>query len=438
MPCQGIQLKTALLHDRRNKIRPIPAHRPAISKQELESVLNCLIEDQISQGQITRRFERSFANAINYTYALAVSSLAAAYHLAYLALGIDEKDTIIMSGLAPLQAYDGACYVAAKRRLIDVDKNCFHPSPQQIEAAVLGVLQEQEEEKSREEDRKGDRERNREEDRKGDGERNREENRERDRERNGEENRGGSEERSKEGSERSTESGNIFFLLDHTFGAPAADHCQWLRKHKVRIIEDFSGLIGCQQDDRYFGKQGDIALCGLGEQDLLTTGNGAIVFTHNANLYKKMHSLRYGGNRRERGSIAYDYRLEDFRAAMGLNQLSRLGPMLERRRLIGQRYMEVLSNTPHETYFHHPGIDTYLKFPLLINKDANEVQRYFRSLQISLIPIAEPPLHHLMGLPRLQYPGSERFYRRAVGIPIYPTLSAESVKRIVTALKGLI
>ena len=71
-----------------NKVKPIEAHRPTLSKQELESVLDCLINEQLGPGRIVQRFEKTFAGTFQYKNVLAVNSLAAAYHLAFLALEI--------------------------------------------------------------------------------------------------------------------------------------------------------------------------------------------------------------------------------------------------------------------------------------------------------------------------------------------------------------
>jgi perosamine synthetase len=170
-------------------------------------------------------------------------------------------------------------------------------------------------------------------------------------------------------------------------------------------------------------------VCGLSEYDLLTTGNGAVIVTQDPKLYKTLHALRYGAKRPE-GSIAYDYGLEDFQAAMGLDQLSRLGVTLARRKKIAQKYLETLRTTRHEAYFKHMGVDGYLRFPVIINKSHDEVLRYFASLQIGVGRAIESPLHHILGLARLEFPNAERIYQKSVSIPIYPGLTANNVERI--------
>lgn len=362
------------------KPRPIEAHRPTLSRQELESVLDCLIQDRLGQGDITRRFERSFASAFGYKHVLAVNSLAAAYHLSYLALGLAENQQTpaLMSALAPIQALDGAHYASGAPELVDVDRGSFHPNPETVYER-LDLLRETAGENTP----------------------------------------------------------SAVFVMDHSFGSVSPLSADEISARGARIIEDFTGLVGSEMDGEYFGKRGHLAVCGLSEYDLLTTGNGAVIVTQDPKLYKVLHSLRYGAKRKE-GSIAFDYGLEDFQAAMGLDQLSRLGVTLTRRKKIATKYLETLRTTKHEAYFHTPGVDGYLRFPVVINKSHDEVERYFASLQIGVERAVTTPLHHILGKARLEYPNAERIYQKSVAIPIYPGLTANNVERIAMSLRGLI
>lgn len=370
------------------KPKPIEAHRPSLSKRELESVLDCLIQDRLSQGDITRRFERGFANAFGYKHVLAVNSLAAAYHLSYLALGLEKDSPVVMSAIAPIQALDGARYAGTTPVLVDVDRGSFHPAPEAVYEKIDQL-------------------------------------------------RGAHTEPETAPDAPIENAANVVFIMDHTFGSVSPIDAAELQNRGAKIIEDFTGLVGSDRDGEYFGKSGHLAVCGLSEYDLLTTGNGAVIVTQDPKLYRVLHALRYGAKRDE-GSIAFDYGLEDFQAAMGLDQLSRLGVTLARRKKIAQKYLETLRTTRHEAYFKSMGVDGYLRFPVVINKSHDEVLRYFASLQIGVGRAVENPLHHILGLARLEFPNAERIYQKSVTIPIYPALTANNVERIAMSLRGLI
>ncbi|MCB1321366.1 MAG: DegT/DnrJ/EryC1/StrS family aminotransferase [Leptospiraceae bacterium] len=411
------------------KSRPIEAHRPTLSKQELESVLNCLIEDRLGSGQITRRFEKTFVGTADYRHALAVNSLVSAYHLVFLGMGIRPGDHVIMSAAASIQACDAARYIGARIHLLDIARGSFHPDPEHIYRLVEDLRAASGETDSTDTIGTPDpnaspsvdvTEQNEVDPSSAtvnvtaqpDGQ-------------------------TVEADSSSDEQNQIFYIMDHTFGSPATVDAAVLREKNVRIIEDFTGLVGSDRDGEFFGKSGHAAVCGFSEYDLITTGNGAMVVTPDSKLYKRMFQLRYGA-KREKGSLAYDYRLEDFQAAIGLDQLSRLGITLSRRKKIGMKYLESLRTTAHETFFREPDVDAYLKFPVVFNRAFDEVQRYFTSLQIGITRAVETPLHHLLELPRMEFPNTERLYQRGVSIPLYPGLTANNVERIGSSLRGLI
>ena len=347
------------------KIQPIEAQRPSLSKDELESVLDCLIHDRLMSGSVAGRFEKSFAHAFGFKHALSVNSQTAAYHLAYLALGVGAGDLVAMSSIAPVGAYDAARYTGADVALVDIERGSFHPAQDAVQAAL------------------------------------------------------------------SREAGKKIYILDHTFGAPASLE---FPGENVQIVADFTGLVGAEIQASQFGA---LSICGMSQYDLMTTGTGAIIVTNDSKLFQKIDSLRYGSKRQE-GSIAYDYRLEDFQAAIGLEQLTRLAVTLARRRKIGVKYIESLQRTQHETYFKTPGTDCYLRFPIVVSRPHDEVIRYFNSLQIGVTRAVDLPLHHLAGLPRLEYPNAERLYQKSVSVPVYPALSANNVERIAQSLRGLL
>ncbi|MCE9599742.1 MAG: DegT/DnrJ/EryC1/StrS aminotransferase family protein [Spirochaetia bacterium] len=348
------------------KIQPIEAQRPTLSKDELESVLDCLIHDRLLSGNVTGRFEKSFAHTFNFKHALGVNSPTSAYHLAFLALGLGQGDLVCASAIAPVGIYDAARYVGADVTLVDLERNSFHPSSAAVQAVFAA----------------------------------------------------------------STAAKKVY-VLDHTFGAPAALENPG---EGVQVIADVTGVVGSDVAPEMLGI---INICGLSQYDLITTGNGAMILSQDSKLHSRLEALRYGGKRSE-GSVAYDYRMEDFQAAMGLDQLTNLSVSLARRRKIGMKYLESLTRTNHETYFKTPNMDSYLRFPVIVNKQHDEVVRYFAALQIGITRSVDQPLHHVMGLPRLEYPNAERLYQKSVAIPVYPALSANNVERIAQSLRGLV
>ncbi len=369
--------RVSILSKDHQKNNIIEAQRPTLSKRELESVLDCLIADQLSQGQITRRFEKSFSNTFGYKNALAVNSLMAGYHIAFLGLEIGSEDHIILSPLTSIAVADAALLVKAKIHLVDIAANSYHPEKKAIFDLVKSIRDNEKEKSSK-----------------------------------------------------------IVYIADHVFGSVLNFDLEDILLENIIVIEDFTGLVGSTYKDDYFGKKGTLSICGLAEYDLITTGNGSMLLTSDSLLFKKLNQLRYGAERIPH-NLALDYRLGDFQTAMGLVQLSNLGLTLTRRKKVAQFYLETLRNTKHECYFTKPEIDNYLKFPILIQKEFDEVQRYFKSLHIEISKVSELPIHHFLGLPPLQFPNAERLFRRSICVPIYPGLSTNQIERITKALRSM-
>ena len=365
------------LYTKESKNKPIPANLPTLSKKEIEAVLDCLIADQLSQGSITKNFEHNFSSTFDYKHSLAVNSLTAAYHLSFLALDLKAGDHVILSALSSEAACDAARYLSATVHLVDITRDSFHPEQEWILELISKLKKEL------------------------------------------------------------APGAKICYVADHSLGASLPYTLASIKEAGAVLVEDFTSMLGTQHEDGYFGKAGHLSVCGFSQYDLLTVGNGAMIVTNDSQLYKKIRSLRYGG-KREPNALAYDYRLGDFQTAIGLNQIHRLGIALARRKKIARRYLEALRSTKHSTYFKNPELDTYLCFPICMNKDPNEVWHYFRSLQIGVFKVTSTPLHHLLGLAPLQFPNTERLFRRSICVPLYPNLSLASIERICNAVLSIV
>lgn len=364
--------------NKKDSIKAIEYNRTYIAKEELEAVLNCLLEDTITSETIKEKFERIFCETLNFKKGIAVNSKTSAYHLSFLSLNIQPENTIWLINLSSVHALDAARYVNAKIRLIEIDKNSFFPNPQQLETIIKNEMKE-----------------------------------------------------------------NDVFIADYIYGAYYKYPFELLKEKKVKIIEDITGILGYQIsysseniEEPEIGKYSIIQICGLYEDDIITTGKGAMILTENHKIYKDIQEICYSKERNLK-KIAFDYLLEDFQSAMGIHQLNKLGNILTRRKKIGQKYKEGIKNSPNETYFKYPLFDNYHKFPVVFQKPNEEVQRYFKSIKIEIKPIPVP-LHKYLDLNSLEFPNSERLYKKGFCIPIYPMLTSGNVERIINAIRNLI
>ncbi len=117
----------------------IVSSKPTITRKELESVLDCLISEKLREGDVVKIFEQHLAGIADVKYSLATNSLVSAYHLAFIALNIQNGDEVILPSFfdaAPLAALRLA---GGKPVLVDVEENSLAPSIEEIRRKITGA-----------------------------------------------------------------------------------------------------------------------------------------------------------------------------------------------------------------------------------------------------------------------------------------------------------
>lgn len=351
-------------------------HKPTITKNDLKSVMESLILDEISNGQVVQNFEKEVAQAFDYKKALSVQSLQSAYHLAFMALDVKVEDEIILPNNAPLAALDAIGQLQATPVLTDTERESFHPSCQQIIEKIT--------------------------------------------------------DKTKVillhypyGSFRDYQ--ELYDYLDEK------------KLKSISVVEDISYIAGMEYEGSYIGSKAKLSLIGLHQDMLMTIGKGAVLLTNSKPIYAIAKDLRYqGGSRPYR--VRFDYTIPDYQAAMALEQLSLLTSGLERRRKMGKLYLEALLQQDFlETWFKTPVADSYSQFPVISKKPVEQTVHYFSSLNIEVQKLAARPfLNELIDLPSSDFPNSSRLYQRGVLLPLYPYLSKAHVQRIGEAIRAFV
>lgn len=358
--------------------RTIQYSRPTLSRNELRSVLESLVLEEVSFGQGVLDFEKTFARTFDFQHAAALDAYTSAFHMALLALEVKADDEIIAPVSAPLNLIDAINYTGARVVLVDLAKESFHADPDVLFAAIT---------------------------------------------------------------ERTKAVFLPYTFGAYKDYRPFYERleAEGLRKgkeRKIRVIEDISHVIGHEFGGRQAGSEADIAIAGLNEDHLMTIGKGAVVLTDSHNLFSIIKDLRVqGGNRPYR--VRFDYAITDYQAAMGLEQLGNLSAIIERRRRMGVLYNEAIKNSRLKTFFNAPDCDVCGSFPVIGDAEISHTQRYFSSLQIETRRVfPNGPLHHIMALNPLDFPNAERLHQRGLMLPLYPMLNKAAVEKITAAIRG--
>ena len=150
-------------------------------------------------------------------------------------------------------------------------------------------------------------------------------------------------------------------LAVHQVGLPASmnEILEIANRHNLPVLEDAACAIGSE----YFGQRvgaphGVMACFSFHPRKVLTTGEGGMITTADADLAARLRGLRQHAMSvsdvarhsasqivfEEYKEVGYNYRMTDMQAAVGLVQLGRLDGFLARRRSLAARYSERLQN----------------------------------------------------------------------------------------------
>lgn len=352
-----------------NSQKDIEYHRPTLSKEELQTVLDCLVDDLMDSGSVVEKFEKEIKSTFSHKHVISLNSLFSAYHLSLMSLGVSREDIVVLSAFAPLPAYYATLMLDARPIPIDLGRGSFHMDVELFNEKVKTLHPK-------------------------------------------------------------------VVIFDHTFGSLI--DIKMYDVGEIPVIEDYSEVLGADSSTIAVGKQGLIGIFGLTPTHVITTGNGAIITTQQDSHAEFIRNSKSPGTKKKTPTqIRYDYNLLDFQAAIGIEQISKLGQIIERKRKIAQVYLQAMLSTGHETFFRNVGEDQFNRFPVIIKKSSDEVERYFKSLLIGIEKPAPEPIYKLQEIAGSEFPNAERIFQRGHCIPIYPNLTRDNVSRIANSLKGL-
>jgi len=119
-----------------NKDTIIPWAKPVFWGDEAGYLEQALSSEFISGGPFVERFEKELATHICTSFALTASNGTAALHLAYLALGLEPGDEVVVPGFSFMAAANIAVHMGAKPVFADVDPETWCISADSIEKCL--------------------------------------------------------------------------------------------------------------------------------------------------------------------------------------------------------------------------------------------------------------------------------------------------------------
>ena len=369
----------------------IPYGRQDINQADIDAVVEVLRSDFLTQGPMVPAFEEAIATKVGAKHAVAVNSATSALHIACLALGVGKGDAVWTSPITFVAGANCALYCGATVDFVDIDPCTYNLSVERL-AEKLDLAK---------------------------------------------------------------RVGNLpkVVIPVHLCGQSCdmAGIHDLSQQYGFKVIEDASHAIGGKYKGEHIGssRYSDITIFSFHPVKIITTGEGGMAVTNDADLAKKMRLLRSHGITStpadmqsrptheiwnyQQVDLGFNYRMTDLQAALGLSQMQRLDTFLTKRHAIANRYDHMLSTIPVLTPWQHT--DTYSAYHLYvirlklnkISKTQRQVHEALQAAEIGInlhyIPIYLQPYYKKMGFSQGYCPQAEQYYSEAISIPIYPDLN---------------
>ncbi len=120
-------------------------------------------------------------------------------------------------------------------------------------------------------------------------------------------------------------------------------------KYGIPIIEDAAEAIGSVHDGRRAGSMGAFGAFSFHGTKTLTTGEGGMFVTNDADLYERVLTLSNHGRTRGQTKqfwpdmVGFKYKMSNIQAAIGCAQMERIDSLIQRKREVFRAYQENLA-----------------------------------------------------------------------------------------------
>ena len=123
------------------------------------------------------------------------------------------------------------------------------------------------------------------------------------------------------------------------------------REFNLRVLEDACEAVGAEYRGQPVGTFGDAAVFGFYPNKQMTTAEGGMIVTDDAQLASVCRSLRNQGRSEDsrwlsHTRLGFNYRLSDVHCALGLAQLERIDELLAARAAVAGQYARELAGIP--------------------------------------------------------------------------------------------
>jgi UDP-4-amino-4,6-dideoxy-N-acetyl-beta-L-altrosamine transaminase len=399
----------------------IPYSTQWIDEDDINAVIEVLKSDWLTQGPTIEKFEKALAQYCGAKYAIAVSNGTAALHLACLAAGIKYGDEVITSPITFVASANCILYCGGKPLFVDIDKDTYNIDPDKIKGKITSRTK--------------------------------------------------------------------AIIPVHFAGLPCDMEIikKIADKYNLIIIEDACHALGAEYKSQRskIGSQkiekekndwikvgschhSAMAVFSFHPVKHITTGEGGAVITNSEELYGKLLLLRNHGITKnsskfkvqnpkatgpwyyEMQDLGFNCRITDIQCALGLSQLKKINSFVARRREIAAIYnktfknlkyikIPVVSETRKSAYHLYVVQIDFKKLGKSRSSIMNALKEEGIGTQVHYIPVhLQPYYRSRLGYKEKDYPVAEKYYSKALSLPLYPKMTVKEIKRVIYSITDVL
>jgi len=272
-------------------------HDPRFIGNERKYIMDAMDSNFVSSvGEYVNSFEKAIAEYTGSKYAVAAVNGTSALHICLLLAGVHADEEVITQPVSFIATCNAITYTGAKPVFIDVNKETMGMCPQKLEEFL------------KENARKG-----------------------------------------ADGYSYNNKTGKRFAAVVpmHTFGHPCLieDIAEICAEYNIPLVEDAAESIGSLYKGKHTGLFGKLSALSFNGNKVITTGGGGMILTQDealAKLAKHITTTAKVPHRWEYNHdyTAYNYRLTNLAAALGLGQIEQCEFFIQEKRKLTDKYKE--------------------------------------------------------------------------------------------------
>jgi len=359
--------------------RALPVYRPQLGDRERRYLLEAFDSGWISsRGEFVRRFEQAFADFVGMPRAVSVCNGTVALHVVLAALGVGPGDEVIVPTFTYVAPVNMIRLVGAEPVFADSDPVTWQLDPADVERRITPRTR--------------------------------------------------------------------AIVAVHLYGQ-ACDMERLTaiaRRHRLLVIEDCAEAFGTRIGERHVGRFGNVATFSFFGNKTITTGEGGMVIARDPEMAERIALLKNQGVSSDREywhtELAFNYRMTNLQAAIGLAQLEQADAVLARKRQIAEGYRHALAGLPVELHGEQDGTTHSFWMVSMLVGHADLRPRLRAALadggvetRPTFVPAHRLPMYARDG--KRRYPVADTLGERGINLPSWPGLADDDVARVGTLIR---